>query len=149
MKTNTKEEIISEVHKSIHDHGCSAQRFRQLKSVLGKNDPSLVGEALLTYWHTLTNPDKPYQSQQFVASLLLALNPKSPFHLSSLTEDLANWNLSVEEFPRYLALQFGKDRVLQEFDVLVSNHPDNQAIVRAAETVRYWLKIDFDAAKTH
>ena len=147
MKTRTQEEIISEVHKSIFQHRSSRQRFRQLKSILSKNDPRLVGDALLSYWRTLV--DQHYEAQLFVASLLFALNPPTSISLSDILKDLTIWDCSVEEFPWYLALQFGKDTVLQELHSLVDANPEDETIMRAAETMRYCLKIDYTAAQAN
>jgi len=57
VKTATKNEIVEEVRKAIGLHQCSEQRYRQLRSSLSKRDSELVGDALLSCWAALENPD--------------------------------------------------------------------------------------------
>lgn len=146
MKTDTTTEIIFEVRKSIEQHHCSQQRHQQLKLNLSQQDPLLVGDALLQYWLTLRDPGTQFDAQQFVASLLFALNPTTSLSLPEILAGLSGWNLSVEEFPWYLALQFGKEQVLRAVQEIETTAPDPISLVRAAETFRYWLKADYVAA---
>jgi hypothetical protein len=142
MKTSTNDEIIKEVKKSISLYHCSIQRYRQLKSSLSRRDPKLVGDALLSCWAELVNSDAGtmFAPQVFVASLLFALNPTTSQTLGEILSGIAGWNLSVEEFPWYLAQQFGKEQVLQELGVLESKRPADEGFSRAANAVQYWLK---------
>lgn len=146
MKTGTATEIIWEVRKSVEQLQCSPQRHRQLKLELRQKDPRLVGNALLQFWRTLNHPTDQFNAQEFVASLLFALNPTTSLSLSEILTDLPNWNPSVEEFPWYLALQFGKEQVLRVVQELEATTPDSTSLARAAETFRFWLKADYLAA---
>jgi hypothetical protein len=143
MRTTTREEIIDEVRQSLERHGASAQRYRQLKSALSRCSAPLVGDALLQYWQTLTEPDDQFVEQEFLAGLLLELNPPASVTLRQVLGSLRNWNLSVQEFPWYLALQFGENQVLEALHDLQSESPDDQVLLRAAETVRFWLQADY------
>jgi hypothetical protein len=143
MKTGTADEIILEVRKSVEQHQCSQQRHRQLKLNLSQKDPLLVGDALLQYWLTLYDPGSQFNAQQFVASLLFALNPPTSLSLPEILVGLPSWNLSIEKFPWYLALQFGKEQVLHAVRGFERTAPDPTLIVRAAEAFRYWLGMDY------
>jgi hypothetical protein len=147
MQTTTKNEIIEEVKKSVERHHCSKQRYQQLKMSLSKADSLLTGDALLDYWCTLDDPDTQFEAQQFVASLLFALNPCTSVTLSRILRRLSNWNLSVEEFPWYLATQFGEEQVLLELRILEDSLRDI-AYARAAETVRRWLQADYTTIRS-
>ncbi len=147
MQVATKNEIIEEVKKSVERHHCSKQRYQQLKLSLSKTDSLLTGDALLDYWGTLDDPDTQFEAQQFVASLLFALNPSTSVTLNRILRELPNWNLSVEEFPWYLATQFGEEQVLRELRALEDTLPD-EAFARAAETVRRWLQADYTATRS-
>lgn len=143
MKTDTIDEIILEVRKSVEQLQCSPQRYQQLKLNLSQKDLLLVGDALLQYWLTLRDPGTQFDAQQFVASLLFALNPTTSLSLSEILAGLSNWNLSVEEFPWYLAMQFGKEQVLRAVQELETTASDSTSLTRAAETFRFWLKADY------
>jgi len=140
MRTTTEEEIIKELRKSVERHRDSAQRYRQLRSALSGSSTPVVGDALLQYWQTLVDPDGHFVAQQFVARLLLDLNPPTSLTLRQLLAGLRNWNLSVEEFPRYLALQFGEDRVRDALCELEGGSPGDEVLLRAAAAARFWLR---------
>lgn len=147
MKTSTKNDIMIEFNKSIIQHGCSVQRWLQLKSRLSKEDLLLVGDCLLIYWESdLTEGD--YNAQRFVASLLFVLNPPTTLPLNSILLGLSKWNLSVEEFPWYLATQFGEERFLHELDILEQESSNNEDLTRAIHTARWWLQHDYRASRS-
>jgi hypothetical protein len=147
VKTTSKDEIIEEVRESIGRHVCSAQRFRQLKSALSKSSSPMVGDALLECWQTLTSPDEQFVEQEFVAGLLFVLNPATSLAIGQVLAGLRNWNLSVEEFPWYVALRFGEDELLQKLNTLEDESGGDPVLVRAAEAARYWLRADYAAER--
>jgi hypothetical protein len=147
MKTATSTEIATELTKSIVQHGCSNQRYRQLARRLSQEDPALVGDALLGYWATEIREEDEYWPQKFVAALLFVLNPPTTLALGEILAGLKKWNLSVQEFPWYLALQFGEERLLHELEVLGQESPGDVALVQAVETMRYWLRKGYRAAR--
>ena len=147
MKTATPAEIATELTKSIVQHRCSDQRLRQLARRLSCEDPVLVGDALLGYWATEIQEEDEYGPQKFLATLLFVLNPPTTLVLEEIVLGLKKWNLSVEEFPWCLALQFGEARLLRALEVLAEEAPRDMALARAVETMRYWLRQDYRALR--
>ena len=147
MKIDTKDEIIEEIRESVEQHACSAQRFRQLKSALSASNSPAAGDALLECWQTLTSPDEQFVEQEFVAGLLFVLSPATSLTIGQVLAGLRNWNLSVEEYPWYVALQFGEDELLQELSVFEEESGDDPALARAADAMRYWLRADYVAER--
>lgn len=139
MKTSTHDVILMEIRRSVRPDRLDEQRYRQLRARLAREDPALVGDALLGYWERETGEDA-YFAQEFVASLLFVLNPPASRSLRQLLLGLRNWNLSVEEYPWYLGRQFGREAVLSELDVLHEELGEGGVSDRHADTLRYWLR---------
>ncbi len=112
------------------------QRWEQLRLRLAEDDSRLVGDALLEYWPTL----RAYEEQLFVARLLFALNPSTSRSLDEILVTLGNWDLSVEEFPWYLANKFGEGALLRKLRALEEGGSEDEKLIRAIATARCWLK---------
>jgi hypothetical protein len=83
-----------------------------------------------------------------VASLLFVLNPPTTLPLNYLVLGLSKWNLSVEELPWYLAIQFGEERFLHELDIIEQESSNNEDLIRAIHTARRWLQHDYRASRS-
>jgi hypothetical protein len=77
------------------------------------------------------------------ACLLFLVNPVCPITCTdAIRMLLSNWDVSIEEVPWYLAVQFGKDAIRQAIDSFADEQLEHDQIIRLT-TIKYWTDIFF------
>ncbi len=116
------------------------QQYQQLVDRLGKADGREVANGLLRVFIDGRPPPGGSAAQEIAGALLMELTPKGDFDLTDmLRQALKRYELSVEQFPQYLAKTYGRSVVL---DAL--SHVESENLTaseqRAVHTMRFWLK---------
>lgn len=116
------------------------QQFSQLRLRLGKAPPvEVAGGLLQIFTHGLAAPEGS-GGQELAGRLLVALRPEADFNLQLvLRSALPRYELSVEQFPEYLCLRFGKEPVLAALSTLEAEPLSSQE-GRALDTLRFWVR---------
>jgi hypothetical protein len=137
----SKERIIQKIYWAVDHYGdFNPQQHSQIASVLQKLDSAEVFEILYT---VLTNVDRPatrFADQQFVARLLLNLQPTCTLELTEAIQGLLKgYNFSIREVPWYFAQQYGKQVVLEILEKLRTELTCKQQ-QQSIETWKWWLQ---------
>ncbi len=138
MPTATRADIHRAVAERAHQRGShNTQDFAHLKQWLSTAEPDEVFWGLLQPF-LKPNDDTSYDVQALSARLLLCLNPPCQVDLKILIQQIAAYNLSVEELPWYLAKQFGATQLLATLERL-SAEIENARPSRLVVTFKYWI----------
>ncbi len=116
------------------------QQLEQIASRIGKAEEAEVQQGLLKVF-THGEPAPLGSAAQEVAGRLLAeLKPKGPLELKSLLRAaLPRYELSVEQFPQYLAALCGSSAMLSAFQD-IEHELLSEAERRALQTMKFWLR---------
>ena len=80
-----------------------------------------------------------FLGQQYAGQILVHLKPPCEHQVDDvLCELLPNWNRSVEELPKYLAMVFGRNTLLTALDRLDLQQSVDPVLTN---TVRFWLRL--------
>ncbi|WP_227816876.1 hypothetical protein [Nitrogeniibacter aestuarii] len=136
---SNSEEICNSIVESAERYGPNnPQRLKQLSFVLAKCNPEEVFKGLYSVF-LLSEPNN-YDSQQLAGVLLFKISPSAEFELEEvLRMSLNTYNLSVEEWPWYLARRFGQERVLNVLERVLQTEKGSTAR-RSAETMARWVR---------
>ena len=115
------------------------QQFQLLVARLQRVPTHEVARGLLAIFTTGELPPAGSPMQELAGRLLAELAPAAEFDLIAvLRASLARYELSVEQFPLYLAFVFGRECVLSALAHLESE-PLSQVEHRSLKTLRFWL----------
>ena len=116
------------------------QQLEQIVSRIGKAEEVEILQGLLKVF-THGEPAPLGSAAQEVAGRLLAeLKPKGSLELKSLLRAaLPRYELSVEQFPQYLAVLCGSSAMLSAFQE-IEHEPLSEAERRALQTMKFWLR---------
>jgi hypothetical protein len=116
------------------------QTRRLLVSKFEKVDPEEVRIGLVQVFTTGEPPPTSSAAQELAGHLLVELNPVGEVDLDAvLRAALPRYELSVEQFPYFLAAACGKQAVLDALArIVTADLPQEQR--RAAETMSFWLR---------
>jgi hypothetical protein len=138
MTTATRADIHHAVAERARQRGSrNAQAFAHLKHWLSKAQPDELFWGLLQPFLT-RNGDTTYDVQALSARLLLCLNPPCRIGLEMIIQQIASYDLSVEELPWYFAKQFGADQLLATLERIPAEI-ENAIASRLIETFKYWI----------
>ncbi|ALV04990.1 hypothetical protein [Roseateles depolymerans] len=138
MKANEITALVVENASRFGDR--NPQQVKYLTSRFRDVEETAVAHGLLRVFTEGAGPPEGSAAQELAGQLLEALCPKSSLELSEiLSAALSRYELSVEQFPLYLALTFGKWQMLAELDRL-ENAMQLEAEYRAIQTMKFWLR---------
>lgn len=138
MKANEITALVVESASRFGDR--NPQQVKYLTSRFRDVEETAVAHGLLRVFTEGAGPPEGSAAQELAGQLLEALCPKSSLELSEiLSAALSRYELSVEQFPLYLALTFGKWQMLAELDRL-ENAMQLEAEYRAIQTMKFWLR---------
>jgi len=84
--------------------------------------------------------DRPYQYQKVASGLMLKVDASCPISVVEATFPLLDTiDLSVEEFPFFLAKRHGRDRVLEDLATIDTSTLNDQQRLRL-DTLIYWTR---------
>lgn len=116
------------------------QQFDQLAMRLAKADATEAVHGLLQVFITGEPAPQSSPAQELAGRLLATLEPVELKDVkSTLRASLSRYELSVEQFPQYLAKACGADAVYSALCELESE-PLSQTEARAVETMKFWLR---------
>jgi hypothetical protein len=116
------------------------QQFRFLVSRFSKDDPLEVLSGLIQVFTVGPAAPEGSDAQELAGALLTHLKPRGEIQLESVIRAaLPRYELSVEQFPQFLAATAGTDKVLQVLNGLDSADLSTQE-ARARDTMLYWLQ---------
>jgi len=116
------------------------QQVQQLSSRLRKADPAEVLRGLISVFTHGQPAPQGSAAQELAGQLLVELKPGTPAGLEQILRlALPRYELSVEQFPRYLASTCGSSAVLQVLENISCEAPA-APVQRALETMRFWLR---------
>ena len=116
------------------------QQLEQVASRISKaEEPEVLQGLLKVFTHGEPAP-LGSAAQELAGRLLVALEPKGPLELKSLLRTaLPRYELSVEQFPHYLAASCGSSAILfalQELARELLSEPER----RALQTMKFWVR---------
>ncbi|MDJ1504226.1 hypothetical protein [Xanthocytophaga agilis] len=132
----TPEEVENEILISSEKAKDSGDlRIRQLiKILLLVKDQEIIVEGVIRIFENTDN----FLAQEFAGKVLEEINPQTHKDLKEvLTRTVKKWNVSVEQLPIWLQINYGLpevQRVLEEPDTLKLD-PNK------IRTIRYWLNL--------
>src|SRR5436305_12223373 len=102
--TWTSDTVVSKLYETVDATGrLDAQRLEQWLRVLRRRPPDEAFEALIGVFCNASRQENNSLDQEFAGRLLLALKPPCPLDVQVVIKRaLPTWDLSVEQFPRYL-----------------------------------------------
>ncbi len=130
----TRDEIVAEMREANlkNQRPRLCERLRELDAA--EVFQALFPIAVEPQWH-----GPAYRA----ACLLFVLKPACPILCKdAIRLMLANWDVSIEEVPWYLAGQFGKELIRQSIEELSKEPLDDEQKVKLS-TVQYWTDIYF------
>jgi hypothetical protein len=116
------------------------QQLQQLSSRLRKADPAEVLHGLISVFTHGQPAPQGSAAQELAGQLLVELKLGPPAGLEQILRSaLPRCELSVEQFPRYLAATCGSSAVLQALEN-ISRETPAEPVQRAFETMKFWLR---------
>jgi len=116
------------------------QQFEQIASRIGKAEEAEVMQGLLTVFTHGEPAPLGSAAQEVAGRLLTELKPKAPLELKSLLRAaLPRYELSVEQFPQYLASLCGSTAMHAAFQE-IEYEPLSEVERRALQTMKFWLR---------
>jgi hypothetical protein len=116
------------------------QQFQQLSSRLRKANPAEVLQGLISVFTHGQPAPRGSAAQELAGQLLVELRPGTPAGLEQILRSaLPRYELSVEQFPRYLAAACGSSAVLQALESISCEAP-SEPVQHALETMKFWLR---------
>ena len=112
-------------------------RVRQLINILEKVPDEYIHEGVLK----ILEDDYPYFPHQKYCGMILAnVNPKPSGQLSEIINQvITNWDKSLHQLPTWLKVNFGKDEVKNEIDILIELQ-ENSNNADKLKTMKWWLE---------
>jgi hypothetical protein len=133
-----REQIYQEIINSFEP--VDPQEDHRWGSMLAKCRPEEI------FWGCIFVFQRGNINDQSIAGYLLnKMKPKvKPNFSDNLGEVLRSviddWNVSVPELPRYLAISYGKEAVLQELSIMAEESlPEGSLRYRKVGTMRWWI----------
>ena len=120
----------------------NSQQFRYLASRLSKNGPAEVLAGLMQVFTAGPAASEGSKAQELAAALLMELRPQGELQLeSTIRGALPRYELSVEQFPLFLAATVGTDAVREVLSRLEETELSPRE-ARARDTMMFWLRND-------
>ncbi|MEQ9100096.1 MAG: hypothetical protein RIF36_15725 [Imperialibacter sp.] len=112
-------------------------RIRQLINILEKVPDEYVLGGILK----ILENDHPYFPYQKYCGMILAdVNPKPSAQISTIINQvITNWDKSLHQLPTWLKINFGKDAVNEELDILIELQ-ENSTSIDKLRTMKWWLE---------
>lgn len=136
---------VDEVTALVEESACrfGDRNPQQLKYLIARLRPvaePTVAHGLLRVFMDGAAPPESSAAQELAGQLLAELRPKTDIGLKEiLAPALSRYELSVEQFPHYLASLLGREYLLAELDRLeLSTLSERER--RALQTMRFWLR---------
>lgn len=116
------------------------QQFQLLSSRLRKLNTVEVLHGLISVFTHGQPAPQGSAAQELAGQLLIELKPGTPTGLEEILRlALPRYELSVEQFPQYLAATCGSSEVLQVLESIKCEAPP-APVERALETMKFWLR---------
>lgn len=141
MEMNS-DNIAALIRSRAREFGFSnPQQVDFLYSRLKKLDQNEVFHGLIMIFTHGENSSRNFAAQEIAGKLLTKLQIKGDIDLyKTLTCSLCRYELSVEEFPCYLAGLFGLEKVRTVLNEIAKTKL-TETELRALNTMRFWLKL--------
>jgi hypothetical protein len=138
MNRDAVTQLVCEIASRFGDS--NPQQLRQLQERLAKVSPAEAAVGLLQVFTRGEPAPRGSQTQELAGRLLATLEPIAPQDLkATIRAALPRYELSVEQFPQYLAKACGVQSVLatlSEFEL----EPLPPVEARALATMKFWLQ---------
>lgn len=138
MNRSTVTQLVRE--SAIRFGNSNPQQLKQLHERLRKIPPSEAVHGLLAVFTTCEPPPASSPIQELAGRLLIALEAVELEDVKSVIRAaLPRYELSVEQFPQYLAKACGATSIYAALGELEAEH-QSPAETRAIETMKFWLR---------
>lgn len=133
-------EIYFKVVDSADRFGAAnPQQLEFLCSVLSKCESNALSVALVDVFAKNEAIKTSFERQELAGRLLEKLKPKCFLVLTDVIRStISHWDVSVEQFPRYLAYVYGKAALISALENKLENEADEK-IKHALKTMRWWI----------
>jgi len=134
-------EITDKIRDSADRYGSSnAQQIKQLISSCENAPEREQFFGLFSFFYDPTLQENAYQRQQLAATILYEISPSCPLNLDGVIYAMPKyWDLSIEELPWYLCKVFGKLKVQEFLEELLSDVKEGE-IKKSFKTMLFWVK---------
>lgn len=140
----TRDEIITKVDTLAarrEEHWKDDQKLRHFAQRLESVEDEIVFEALMSFFETDPYANSGYDRQDIAGTLLVLRRPKPTWELSTILDtSAANYDLSIEQLPWYLALHYGRESFRYAVRVSMKNKALSEKEHRALNTYLYWTR---------
>jgi hypothetical protein len=133
-------EIYFKVVDSADRFGAAnPQQLEFLCSVLSKCESDALSVALIDVFAKCGVIKTSFERQELAGRILEKLKPKCFLVLTDIIRStIPHWDVSVEQFPRYLAHVYGKAILIVALENKLENESDEK-IKHALKTMRWWI----------
>lgn len=133
-------EIYFKVVDSADRFGAAnPQQLEFLCSILSKCESDALSTALIDVFAKSGIIKTSFERQELADRILEKLKPKCFLVLTDIIRStIPHWDVSVEQFPRYLAHVYGKAVLIVALEDKLENESDEK-IKHALKTMRWWI----------
>ena len=118
------------------------QKVRHFASTLVGEDDYELFSGLIQFFEESGYEGEGFWRQEVAGCILAYCRPHPQMDLRQIIRNSApHYNLSVEQFPWYLALVFGRDEFRREVSSLIQNEELSERDRKTLDTYLYWTSI--------